>query len=84
MYLYPGVDSLCYGVDYGQHHGGGGRVGDPHGQEHRGEHEPEHQPGLARPNLRVVGEIATRGRGRGGLLSSNPKTSEHQSGGIYT
>ena len=38
------VENLQDGVDDGDHHGGGGRVGDPHRQEHRWDHEPKHQP----------------------------------------
>ena len=30
------------GVSDGDHHGGGGGVGDPHGQEPRGQHQPQH------------------------------------------
>ncbi len=33
---------------YGDHHGGGGRVGDPHGEEHSGQHEAQHQQPRAR------------------------------------
>ena len=28
---------------YGDHHGGGGGVGDPHGEEHGGQHEAQHE-----------------------------------------
>ena len=41
------VDGLGHGVHDGEHHGGGGCVGDPHGEEHGGEHEAQHEPGLA-------------------------------------
>ena len=38
-----GVNLREDGLHNGDHHGRGGRVGDPHGQEHGRHHEPQHQ-----------------------------------------
>lgn len=51
---------LEHGVGDGQHHGGGGRVADPHGQEGRGRHEADHQPeweGGQHPSLSLAQEV---------------------------
>ena len=42
------VELLQHGLDDGHHHGGGGRVTDPHGQEGCDTHEPQHQAGSTR------------------------------------
>lgn len=40
-----GADELLQdGLGYGHHHGGGGRVAEPHWQEDRAAHEAQHQP----------------------------------------
>lgn len=50
---------LEHGVGDGQHHGGGGRVADPHGQEGRGGHEADHEPERERTSQCVLSLEAT-------------------------